>query len=84
MSALRTKAFEIVDQNNIIDSQYIRGFLNCNKAEIENSDIVIQARKEIHKLRYIILEEYQGKVFNGISELLEREWRKQQYEATKM
>lgn len=84
MSALRNKAFEIVDQNNIIDSQYNRGFLNFNKAEIENSDVVIQARKEIHELRYTILEEYQGKVFNGISELLEREWRKQQYEATKM
>lgn len=85
MSALRNKAFEIVGQNSIIDSQYNnRGFINYNKAEIENSDIVIQARKEIHELRYTILEYYQGRIFYGISELLEREWRKQQYEATKM
>lgn len=83
MSALRSKAFEVVEQNNIIASQYNRGFL-VNKTEIENSDIVIQARKKMHELRCIILEEYQEKIFNGISEMLEREWRKQQYEATNM
>lgn len=83
MSALRSKAFEVVEQNNIIASQYNRGFL-VNKTEIENSDIVIQARKKMHELRCTILEEYQEKIFNGISEMLEREWRKQQYEATKM
>lgn len=83
MSALRSKAFEVVEQNNIIASQYNRGFL-VNKTEIENLDIVIQARKKMHELRCIILEEYQEKIFNGISEMLEREWRKQQYEATNM
>ena len=86
MSTLRDMAQEIVDQNNIIISQYDKnkGLFSNNKSEIEDSDIVIQARKKIYELRCLILDKYQGKIFDGISELLEREWRKQQYEATKM
>ncbi len=86
MSALRSRAFEIVDQNNIIISQYEKnkGLFSSNKTEIEDLDIVIQARKRMHELRCLILDEYQGKIFDSISCLLEREWRKQQYEATKM
>ena len=38
----------------------------------------------MYDLRCSILNDYQGRIFNGIRNLLEREWRKQQYEATDM
>ena len=76
MSALRSKAFEVVEQNNIIVSQYNNRGSFVKKTEIENSDIVIQARKKMHELRCIILEKYQEKIFNEISVMLEIEWRK--------
>lgn len=86
MSAVRSKAFEIVDQKNIIITLYEKnqGLVSINRTAVENLDVVVQARKKIYELRCSILEEYQDKIFNGLTELLEREWRKQQYEATEM
>ncbi len=86
MSAVRSKAFEIVDQSNIINQQYMKMKDNPNitKTHIENQELVIKARKKIHDLRCSILNDYQGRIFDGIRILLEREWRKQQYEATDM
>lgn len=86
MSAVRSKAFEIVDQSNIINQQYMKMKDNPNitKTHIENQELVIKARQKIHDLRCSILNDYQGRIFDGIRILLEREWRKQQYEATDM
>lgn len=86
MNIVRGKAFEIVDQNNIIVSQYkqYKASPDSYKAEVENKDIVVQARKRIYELRCSILQEYQERIMEGFTELLEREWRKQQYEATEM
>lgn len=86
MNVVRNKALEIVGQNNIIVSQYEQNkeSLDSYKADIENKDIVIQARKRIYELRRSILQEYQGRIMNGFTELLEKEWRKQQHEATEM
>lgn len=86
MNVVRNKALEIVGQNNIIVSQYEQNkeSLDSYKADIENKDIVIQARKRIYELRCSILQEYQGRIMNGFTELLEKEWRKQQHEATEM
>lgn len=86
MSAVRSKAFEIVDQSNIINQQYMKMKDNPNitKTHIENQELVIKARQKIHDLRCSILNDYQGRIFDEIRILLEREWRKQQYEATDM
>lgn len=46
--------------------------------------MVVKARQKIYDLRCSILNDYQGRIFNGIRYLLECEWRKQQYEATDM
>ena len=86
MSIVRKKAFEIVDQSNIINQQYkkMEGSFSITKADIENQDIVVKARQKMYDLRCSILNEYQGKIFDEIRILLECEWRKQQYEATDM
>jgi len=86
MSTVRSKAFEIVDQSNIINQQYMKMKDNPNitKTHIENQELVIKARQKIHDLRCSISNDYQGRIFGGIRILLEREWRKQQYEATDM
>lgn len=86
MSAVRSKAFEIVDQSNIINQQYkkLQESPNITETYIESQEIVIRARQKIYDLRCSILNDYQGRIFNGIRNLLEREWRKQQYEATDM
>lgn len=86
MSAVRNKAFEIVDQNKIINQQYMK--MNespkITKAYIESQEMVVKARQKIYDLRRLILNDYQGRIFGGIRYLLECEWRKQQYEATDM
>lgn len=86
MSAVRKKAFEIVDQSNIINQQYkqMNKSPNISKAYIESQEVVVKARQTIYDLRCSILNDYQEKIFNRIRILLEREWRKQQYEATDM
>lgn len=86
MSAVLRKAFEIVEQSNIINQQYkkLKESPNITEECIEKQEIVINARQEIHMLKYSILNDYQGRIFDGIRILLEREWRKQQYEATDM
>lgn len=86
MSIVRRKAFEIVEQSNIINQQYkkLKESPNITEECIENQEIVIKARQKIHMLRCSILNDYQGRVFDGIRILIEREWRKQQYEATDM
>lgn len=57
---------------------------NITEECIENQEVVIKARQKIHMLRCSILSDYQGRIFDGIRILIEREWRKQQYEATDM
>lgn len=86
MSAVRSKAFEIVGQNNIINQQYkkFQKSPNITDTYIESQDMVIRARQKIYDLRFSILNDYQGRIFDGIRNLLECEWRKQQYEATDM
>lgn len=86
MSAIRSKAFEIVDLNNMIKQQYnkLTDSTNITAAHIESQGVVIQARQKIYDLRCSILSDYQEKVFDGIRVLIETEWRKQQYEATDM
>lgn len=75
MSIVQGKASEIVKQSNIINQQSIK---ECT----ENQEIVIEAREKINMLRRSILYDYQEKIFKRIRDLIEREWRKQQYEAT--
>lgn len=86
MSVVRNKAFEIVDQSNIINQQYkkLKESPNATEAYIESQEVVVKARQQIYDLRCSILNDYQWRLFNGIRNLLEREWRKQQYEATDM
>lgn len=86
MSAIRSKAFEIVDLNNMIKQQYnkLTDSTNITAAHIESQGVVIQARQKIYDLRCSILNDYQENVFDGIRVLIETEWRKQQYEATDM
>lgn len=86
MSAIRSKAFEIVDLNNMIKQQYnkLTDSTNITASHIESQGVVIQARQKIYDLRCSILSDYQEKVFDGIRVLIETEWRKQQYEATDM
>lgn len=86
MSAVRNKAMEIVKQSNIINQQYddLRISPNITKEYIEHQEAVVKARQKISMLRYSILNDYQEKIFDGIRLLVEREWRKQQYEATEM
>lgn len=86
MSVVRRKAFEIVEQSNIINQQYkkLKESPNITEECIENQEVVIKARQKIHMLRCSILSDYQGRIFDGIRILIEREWRKQQYEATDM
>lgn len=86
MSVVRSKAFEIVDQSNIINQQYkkLKESPNATEAYIESQEAVVKARQKIYDLRCSILNDYQWRIFNGISNLLEGEWRKQQYEATDM
>ena len=85
MYILRNKAFEIVKQNNLITQQY-RELLaqHFTESDIERQPVVTQAREKIHLLRCSIIHTYQVEIFNEIRDLLEGEWRKQQYEATKM
>lgn len=85
MSILRSKAYEIVTQSNLLKRQY-RELLahHFTEADIERQASVVQARQTISTLRRSIINEYQVEIFNGIQALLECEWRKQQYEATKM
>lgn len=86
MNVVRSKAFEIVDQSNIINQQYKKRkeFPNATEAYIESQEAVVKARQKIFDLRCSILNDYQWRIFNGIRNLLECEWRKQQYEATDM
>lgn len=86
MSVVRSKAFEIVDQSNIINQQYkkLKEFPNATESYIESQEVVVKARQKMYDLKCSILNDYQGRIFNGIRNLLEREWRKQQYEATDM
>ena len=86
MSVVRSKAFEIVDQSNIINQQYkkLKESPNATETYIESQEVVVKARQKMYDLRCSILNDYQGRIFNGIRNLLEREWRKQQYEATDM
>lgn len=86
MSAVRNKAFEIVEQSKIINKQYMKmkESPNITEAYIESQEMVVKARQKIYDLRCSILNDYQGRIFNGIRYLLECEWRKQQYEATDM
>lgn len=86
MSAVRRKAFEIVEQSNIINQQYkkLKELSYMTEENMENQESVIKARQKINMLRCSILNDYQGRVFDGIRNLIEREWRKQQYEATDM
>lgn len=86
MSAVRSKAFEIVNQSNIINQQYMKmkECPNITETHIENQELVVKARQKMYALRCSILNDYQGRIFDGIRILLEREWRKQQYEATDM
>ena len=86
MSTVRKKAFEIVDQMNIINQQYkqLNESPNITETYIESQEVVVKARQKIYDLRCSILNDYQERIFNGIRILLEREWRKQQYEATDM
>lgn len=86
MSAVRNKAFEIVDQSKIINQQYTKMNESPNITEtyIESQEMVVKARQKIYDLRCSILNDYQGIIFDGIRYLLECEWRKQQYEATDM
>lgn len=86
MSAVLNKAFEIVEQNNIIKQQYkeLNVSPNTMETDIESQVVVVNARQKMHDLRCSILNDYQKRIFNGIRVLLELEWRKQQYEATRM
>lgn len=85
MSAIRSNAFEIVKQNNIILSEYKkRRKLFSKSVSIEDNAEIHQAQQKINELRDSILNEHQGKIFYEIRRLLETEWRKQQYEATDM
>lgn len=84
MSAIRSKAFEIVNQNDIIKQQYNIYGKTCANAQIEKYTTVINARNEIKNLRWSILKEYQSKVFDEICFLIQREWERQKYEATNM
>lgn len=83
MSIVRSKAAEIVRQDNIIKAEYKKneGFLSHNKDDIESQELVIKARQIIHDLRGAIMYEYQNNIFNCITALLESEWEKQKYEA---
>ena len=85
MQILRNKAFEIVEQNNLI--KQLQGEMlaqHFTESEIERQPAVTQAREKMHILRCSIINVYQVKIFNEIRYLLEGEWRKQQYEATDM
>lgn len=86
VSAVRNKAFEIVDQSKIINQQYMKmnESSNITAAYIESQEMVVKARQKIYDLRCSILNDYQERIFDGIRYLLECEWRKQQYEATDM
>ena len=57
---------------------------NITEPHIESQEIVVKARQKIYDLRCLILNDYQGKIFDGIRKLLELEWQKQQYEVTDM
>lgn len=87
MITVRRKAHEIIVQNNIIVQRYTqvkdKGALGITE-DVESDKVVIQARQEIADLRYSIIEDYQVRILDGIRTLLEKEWRKQQYEATDM
>ena len=86
MSAIRSKAFEIVANHNLIIWQYekYKNSLTHHPSIVESEKSVIEARTKINELRRSILEEYQSPVFDEIRVLIENEWRKQQYEATQM
>ena len=86
MSAIREKAFRIVDFSNMISNEYLRSGHNIDNLipEIEDKEIVISARQSIQELRMSILNDHQHKVFNEIQFLIENEWEKQKYEATDM
>ncbi len=86
MSAVRSKAFEIVDQSNIINQQNkkLKEPFHAREDYIESQEVVVKAQQKMHDLRCSILNDYQGRIFDEIRFLLEREWRKQQYEATDM
>lgn len=81
MNEVRNKARELVDCNNIIK---LNESPNTTETVMESQAEVVNAQKEIQELRCSILNDYQGRIFDGIRELLELEWRKQQYEATNM
>lgn len=86
MSAIRNKAHKIIDYFGIINNQYRQANRDPEVLfpEVENLDVVISARRNIYDLRNSIIEEHQHKVFDEIRVLIEKEWRKQQYEATEM
>ncbi|MBD5534514.1 MAG: hypothetical protein HDQ99_02420 [Lachnospiraceae bacterium] len=86
MSAIRKKAFRIVDLTNMISDEYLKIGQNIDNLipEIENKEMVISARSSIRELRMSIINDHQHNVFNEIQILIEREWVKQKYEATDM
>ena len=73
MSVVRSKAFEIVDQSNIINQQYkkLKESPNATETYIESQEVVVKARQKMYDLRCSILNDYQGRIFNGIRNLLE-------------
>lgn len=86
MNAVLSKAFEIVEQNNIIKQQYKELSVSPNtmQTDIESQEVVVNARRKIHALRCEILNGYEKRIFKGIRALIECEWKKQKYEATRM
>ncbi|MCL1852447.1 MAG: hypothetical protein FWF88_05370 [Peptococcaceae bacterium] len=68
MSAIRSKAFEIVDLNNLIIRQHEKAKSNPNYSPLidEDEKLVIEARSKIYDLRRSIIEEYQSPVFDEI------------------
>lgn len=65
MSAVQNKAFEIVDQSNIINQQYMKmnASPNITETHIESQEMVVKARQKIYDLRCSILNDYQEKIF---------------------
>lgn len=85
MSAVRNLALEVVSQNNIILHYQTKckqnsKFLTCKQPQ----DAIDHANKKMNDLRIAIINNYQSRIFNELRDMIEWEWRKQQYEATDM
>lgn len=65
ISAVRNKAFEIMDQSKIINQQYMKmnESPNITEAYIESQEMVIKVRQKIYDLRCSILNDYQARIF---------------------